>query len=70
MKAFALFCGNTEPSIDELMGDPILQVLMNRDGVSPRELRVLIATVRQQQRPRAVPPVRIWRRCDIEAVKL
>jgi hypothetical protein len=50
MRAFALYCGNTEPSIDELLGDPIMHVLMKRDGVPPRDVRALIAAARRRQR--------------------
>jgi hypothetical protein len=69
MKAFALYCGNTEPSIDELLGDPIMQVLMKRDGVPPRDVRALIDMARRRQR-RSAAEVRIPPRRDLESVRL
>jgi hypothetical protein len=38
--------GNLEPTIDELLGDPGVRLLMARDGVDAGELRVLLRRVR------------------------
>ena len=40
------FSGNGEPSLDEVMGDPMVLRLMARDGVAVAALRSLIAEVR------------------------
>jgi hypothetical protein len=44
-----------EPALSELLGDPIVQVLMIADRVEQRDLDLLFATVRcqlrQQRRP-------------------
>lgn len=36
-----------EPSLDEMLEDPIVQILMRRDGVTESEVRHLINTVAQ-----------------------
>lgn len=33
---------NDEPMVDELLGDPILQLLMQIDGVEPHKLNSLV----------------------------
>jgi hypothetical protein len=41
------FCnGGVEPSLDEVMADPIVHSLMDRDGVAIESLNSLIAEVR------------------------
>lgn len=45
-RAGSFFIGNAEPSLDELMDDPIMRGLMACDGVAPDSLRVLIDAVR------------------------
>jgi len=42
----SFFIGNAEPSLDELMDDPIMRGLMARDGVAADSLRRLIDKVR------------------------
>jgi len=42
MTRFPLYCGNAEPSIDELLDDPIAQLLMRRDGVAPEACRAVM----------------------------
>ena len=39
-------CG--EPKLSELLGDPILHLLLDRDGVSLEDLRELIRRARSQ----------------------
>ncbi len=41
------FVGGHEPTIDELLGDPILERLLASDGLRMGELLVLIAEMRQ-----------------------
>ncbi len=45
-RAFAYCHGGTEPSLDEVMADPIIHRLMARDGVALDSLVTLIAEVR------------------------
>jgi hypothetical protein len=37
-----------EPRLDELLNDPILHMLLARDGISAEELRMLIERTRQR----------------------
>jgi hypothetical protein len=48
MTRLALYCGNVEPSMDELLSDPIIHRLMERDGVAIREIRDVMAAARRQ----------------------
>ena len=45
MRAWALFCGNAEPSLGDLLSDPIGHLLMERDGVRPQEVYDLMADI-------------------------
>lgn len=40
---------NGEPSLDELMADPICQALMRRDGVTPHSLTTIIDSWRTER---------------------
>ncbi len=62
MTAFALYCGNAEPSIDELLNDPIADLLMKRDGIAPREVRALMADARRRRRQHCDPLACFWQR--------
>ena len=42
--------GGCEPRLDDLLADPIVRLVMRRDGVEPAQLRALIADVRVRQR--------------------
>lgn len=44
--------GGIEPKLEELLGDPLTQVLMRRDGVSVASLRELISSTRNGLRQR------------------
>jgi hypothetical protein len=33
------YLSNDEPSLDELLNEPIIRLMMDRDGVKPRNLR-------------------------------
>jgi hypothetical protein len=41
-----------EPALEELLADPVLHLVMRRDGVSPAELRAVIAAARARRRAR------------------
>jgi len=43
----APFCGNEEPSLSELLGDPIVRCLMERDGVQMIQLLKIISEARK-----------------------
>ena len=46
-----------EPSLDEMLADPVVLAVMNRDGVSRNALRILIADIRRARRmQRETPP--------------
>ena len=44
--------GGVEPELEELLTDPLTEVLMRRDGVSHASLRELISTTRRGLRER------------------
>jgi len=52
MRGFHLFCGNAEPSIEELLNDSAAAVLMDRDGITADEVRDLMETMRWRRRDR------------------
>jgi hypothetical protein len=39
MRAFPLYSGNHEPSIEEMLEDPIVGLVMQRDSVTADEVR-------------------------------
>jgi hypothetical protein len=45
-----LFCGNKEPTLEELLGDPITRLLFARDRVKEEDMRALLDAVRQKLR--------------------
>jgi hypothetical protein len=55
MRAFSLYSGNSEPSVDELLDDPIVALLMERDSVTPGEVRDLIDGAAGWGRHRGAP---------------
>lgn len=50
-----------EPRLDELLEDPILHILLDRDGVSADELYILIERTRQRLGLTATQPRRAIR---------
>lgn len=44
---------NSEPSIDEMLADPLIRTLMTADGVDPNELRALLRSTAECLRARA-----------------
>ena len=55
-----------EPSLDEVLNDPVIRALMRRDGVEVETLRVLIRGVRRLAAPpaRGETPARRPEPCD------
>ena len=41
-----------EPSLEDMLADPVVLAMMNRDGVSRNALRILIADIRRARRNR------------------
>lgn len=39
MGAFPLYSGNREPSVEDMLKDPIVGLVMKRDSVTPDEVR-------------------------------
>ena len=37
-----MYCGNAEPSIEELMRDPLVRLRMKRAGIVPETMRSLL----------------------------
>ena len=48
-----LYFGNREPSLEEVFDDPIVRLLMERDGLPPDEARACVDRVRAALRERA-----------------
>jgi hypothetical protein len=42
------FAGNTEPSIAELLGDPIMARILASDGIAKEDLATLVARMRER----------------------
>ncbi len=49
---------DSEPSLDEMLDDPVVQAVMTRDGVDRRALMQLVGEARSRLRESASPPVR------------
>jgi len=47
-----LYFGNREPSLDEVFDDPIVRLLMERDGLPPDEARACVERARAALRER------------------
>ena len=43
MRALPLYSGNREPSVEEMLEDPIVGLVMKRDSVTPDEVRGVMA---------------------------
>jgi len=50
-----MFRADGEPPLSELLADPVLQLLIKRDGISLDDLRKLIGDLRER-RPPDKPP--------------
>jgi hypothetical protein len=51
-----MFKADGEPPLSELLADPILHLLLERDGISLAELQRLIESARRKLDPAAVRP--------------
>jgi hypothetical protein len=47
-RSAAFFLGNVEPTLDEVIGDPMVRRLMDRDGVEVDVLRTLMEEIRDR----------------------
>jgi hypothetical protein len=54
-----LYFGNREPSLNEVFDDPIVRLLMERDGLPPDEARACVERARAALRERAHSAKRI-----------
>jgi hypothetical protein len=45
-----LFCDNKEPTLEEPLGDPIMDLLLARNGLTAEDMRALVDAVRQKLR--------------------
>jgi hypothetical protein len=43
-----LFCHNEEPTLDELLSDNVLHLLLTCDGLTVEDVRALVDAVRQE----------------------
>jgi len=43
-----MYVRNREPSLEELLNDPVTRLVMARDGFSDEAMRTLIAEIRQR----------------------
>lgn len=50
------FTTTPEPALEELLGDPVIHAVMDRDGVRPDEVLAVLRGVREARRPRAAGP--------------
>jgi hypothetical protein len=43
-----MYIRNREPSVDEMLSDPLIQLIMERDGLSDDEVRTLMADTKRR----------------------
>jgi hypothetical protein len=43
-----MYIRNREPSVDELLSDPVIQLVMERDGLSNEAVRALIVDTKRR----------------------
>ncbi|HEX7967160.1 MAG TPA: hypothetical protein VF502_03000 [Stellaceae bacterium] len=43
-----MYVRNREPSVDELLNDPVMQLIMARNGLSDEAVRALIADLKRR----------------------
>ncbi len=48
--------GGIEPTLDDLMSDPLTAAVMRRDGVSPETLKAVVMSARETLRSRSPVP--------------
>jgi hypothetical protein len=54
-----MYLRNTEPTIDEMLRDEVVRLVMARDGLSEAAVRALIRDTRQRLQPRWAEPLRL-----------
>ncbi len=55
MRAFPLYSGNHEPSVDEMLEDPIVGLVMRRDSVTADEVRSVMDAASRRRGDRNEP---------------
>jgi hypothetical protein len=43
-----MYICNREPSVDEILSDPLIQLIMERDGLSDDEVRTLMVDTKRR----------------------
>ena len=62
------YLSNGEPSLDDMLNEPIIRLMMDRDGINPRSLRATLSEMSRrvaermavgtvERRPSGVPPL-------------
>jgi hypothetical protein len=55
-----IFVKNTEPTVEELFADPIMHLILNRDGLQEGDVRAVVErakdTLRQSRKPSVSVP--------------
>jgi hypothetical protein len=46
-----LLRGNEEPALDELLDDPVMRIMLARDGLTAEDVRALVAALRRRGVP-------------------
>ncbi len=54
----ALYRGNREPSLDQILAEPIVQTIMRRDGTTAKSIRELLRHVSRGVEPPGPPKLR------------
>ncbi len=51
-----MYVRNREPSVDELINDPVMQLVMARNGLSDEAVRALIADLKRRLQAQPAAP--------------
>ena len=54
----ALYRGNREPTLDQILAEPIIQTIMRRDGTTAKSIRELLRCVSRGAKPPEPPKLR------------
>jgi hypothetical protein len=59
-------------TLDELLSDPMVQLVMTRDRVEPEEVRLLLKRARARARPAkpSLPPAHVIEACRVQRMCL
>ena len=49
-----LFCGNREPTLEQILAEPIVQLVLRGDGIDERTIRELMRKAARAEPPRRV----------------